>query len=213
VLGPEWHERVDALTHMQFVSGSWRAVELRVLRASFSGELAFELHCRTSITTSLWEALIATGLAPYGLEALDILRLEKGYLVGAELNGQTSPLDLNMDALLKLDNPCIGRALLERPAFHEADRWRLVGVQASDASAKFLAGAQLAAIDAPARSLGHITSAVYSPTLQRWVGLALVAQNATDKRLLARDPLRGLETKVVTTSPVHFDAAGERMKA
>ena len=38
------------------------------------------------------------GLPPYGLEALDILRVEKGYLVSSEINGQTTPLDLGMEA-------------------------------------------------------------------------------------------------------------------
>ena len=61
--------------------------ELRVLRASFSGELAFELHCRPDVALSLWQGLAGAGLAPYGPEALDILRVEKGYLTDTEING------------------------------------------------------------------------------------------------------------------------------
>ena len=73
-----------------------------------SGELAFELHCRPSIALPPWEALVESGLAPYGLEALDILRVEKGYLVSFEINGQTTPFDLGMSGLVKLGNPCVG---------------------------------------------------------------------------------------------------------
>jgi hypothetical protein len=81
-----------------------------------SGELAFELHCRPSIALPPWEALVESGLAPYGLEALDILRVEKGYLVSSEFNGQTTAFDLGMSGLIKLGNRCVGSELLDRPS-------------------------------------------------------------------------------------------------
>ena len=214
VLGEGWYADLAPLHHMDFATGRWRERELRVLRASFSGELAFELHCRPDIATPLWQALIGAGMLPYGLEALDILRVEKGYLTGSELNGQTSPLDLGMDGLVKLGNPCIGRALLDRPGLHEASRPRLVGLRAADGRASIHGGAQITSETAPTRSLGHITASVYSPILGEWIALALIARScaAEGTLLLARDPLRGSDTTVRVTSPVHFDPAGERMR-
>jgi glycine cleavage system aminomethyltransferase T len=154
-------------------------------------------------------------LNPYGLEALDILRVEKGYLTGAELNGQTAPEDLGLGRLLRGDNPCVGRALLQRPAFSERDRPILVGLRAADGSAKFLGGAQLTSMSDRRRAQGHVTSAVYSPTLQEWIGLALLARDLAREGdvVLALDPLHGLETPVRVTPRVHFDPANERMKA
>jgi sarcosine oxidase subunit alpha len=215
VLGGDWHDALTRLAHMDFATGRYGGRELTVLRASFSGELAFELHCRPAIAVALWEALVAAGLEPYGLEALDILRLEKGYLVGSEFNGQTTPYDLGMDALVRLGNPCVGRELLDRPAFHEPSRPRLVGLRAVDGRARFLAGAQLTAADAPDRPVGFATSTVYSPTLGEWIGLALVARtHAADGTVLAaRDPLRDGDAAVRVVPSVHFDPAGERMKA
>jgi len=215
VLGAEWHAALASLTHMAFATGQYCDHALRVLRASFSGELAFELHCRPAIAQSLWQALVDAGLQPYGLEALDILRVEKGYLVSAELNGQTTPQDLNMDGLLKVGNECLGRKLLEREAFHEPQRARLVGLRAVDAKAAFAAGAQITTADAPARSVGHVTSSVYSPALGQWIGLALVGRHlaAEGTELLARDPLRDRDTRVKVAPVVHFDAKGERMRA
>ncbi len=214
MLGAAWLGRIAALAHMDFADGHFGGAKLRVLRASFSGELAFELHCRPAIAVPLWEALIGAGLAPYGLEALDILRVEKGYLVSSELNGQTTPLDLGMEGLVKLGNRCLGRELLDRPAFHEASRPRLVGLRAVDGRARFLAGAQLTAAAAPARPCGYITSSVFSPTLGEWLGLALLARDrATEGALLtACDPLRGSDTPVRVVSPVHFDPSSVRMK-
>jgi heterotetrameric sarcosine oxidase alpha subunit len=214
-LGDAWVEPLSRLTHMGFATGEWHGSALRVLRASFSGELAFELHCRPRIAIPLWQVLVDSGLIPYGIEALDILRLEKGYLIGAELNGQTTPLDLGMDGLVKAGNPCIGRQLLEREGLHEPDRRKLVGVRATDGRSKFLAGAQLTTREERARSSGYVTSSAYSPACREWIGLALVSRpNAQEGNvLLARDPLRGAATLVRVTSPVHFDPTGERMKS
>ena len=215
VLGGDWHEALARLAHMDFATGRFAGRELTVLRAGFSGELAYELHCRPAIAVALWEALVAAGLAPYGLEALDILRVEKGYLVGSELNGETTPFDLGMDALVRRGNPCVGSELLDRPAFHEPSRPRLVGLRAADGQAKFLAGAQLALADAPNRPVGHVTSSVYSPTLGEWVGLALLARRhaVDDALVMARDPLRGGDTTVRVVATAHFDPSGERMKS
>jgi sarcosine oxidase subunit alpha len=215
VLGASWQDPLARLGHMDFAAGRHEGSELRVLRAGFSGELAFELHCRPNAAVRLWEALAGAGLAPYGLEALDMLRVEKGYLAGSELNGQTTPYDLGMDAMVGAGNACLGRALLDRPAFHEAARPRLVGLRAADGRSRFLAGAQLTAAAAPSQPRGYVTSSVYSPALGEWVGLALLARELAsgEAALTARDPLRGADTPVRVTSPVHVDPSGARMKA
>jgi sarcosine oxidase subunit alpha len=214
VLGQEWSGVVDGLTHMAFARGAHAGQDLTVLRASFSGELAYEVHCRPAIAVSLWEGLVAAGLAPYGLEALDILRVEKGYLVSSELNGQTTPYDLRMDGLVKLGNPCVGRELLDRPAFHEPTRPRLMGVRAVDGRSAFYGGAQLTAADVPKTPVGYVTSSVYSPVLGEWVGLALVSRiHGEGAVLTARDPLRLGDCPVRLTSIVHYDPSGERMKS
>ena len=215
VLGEEWGAIVAAMKHMEVASGIWGNAAVRVLRASFSGELAFELHCRAHNARALWEALGAAGLQPYGLEALDILRVEKGYLTTAELNGETAPQDLGLERLLKTTHDCIGRDLLQRQAFTAPDRPRLVGLRAADGVATFFGGAQLTTMTDARCGRGHVTSSVYSPHLRQWIGLALLAGDLARQGdiVLARDPVRGLETKVRVTGTVHFDDAGERMTA
>jgi sarcosine oxidase subunit alpha len=215
-LGREWHERLASLRHMGFSDGA----KLRLLRASFSGELAYELHCQPAIAQDLWQALGAAGLEPFGLEALDILRVEKGYLTGSELNGQTSPMDVLMGAMLRagsdgVQRNSVGRALLEREGLKSADRPILVGLRAADGKSKFLGGAQITAAPSDRMSLGYVTSAVFSPALQEWIGLALVARHssAPGTELLARDPLRGGDTRVRIVPPAHFDSGSQRIRA
>ena len=214
ILGSDWPARLAALKHMEVADGLYQGHELRVLRASFSGELAYELHCRPATAPLIWAALNDAGLAPYGIDALDILRVEKGYLVSSEINGETTPLDLGMEALVQLGNPCLGRELLDRPAFHEASRPRLVGLRALDGHSQFLAGAQLTTTATATRPCGHVTSSVFSPALGEWLGLALLARElaSAGATLTARDPLRGRETLVRVVDAVHFDPTGARMK-
>jgi methylglutamate dehydrogenase subunit C len=214
LLGGAWADTITPLRHMDFACGAYRGHDLTVLRASFSGELAYELHCRPATAVPLWEALVGAGFAPYGLEALDILRLEKGYLVSSEFNGQTTPYDLGMGGLVALGNRCVGRDLLDRPAFHESHRERLVGIRASDGKSPFLGGAQLTADAVSARSVGYVTSSAYSPALGEWIGLALVSREIPDGGTLhARDPLRGNHAVVKVVSPVHYDPTADRMKS
>ncbi len=219
VLPPaQWREPLEQLRHMDFHCGKWQSRPLRLLRASFSGELAYELHCAADAAPPLWRALrrhgAPDGVIPYGLEALDILRVEKGYLTSAEINGQVSPYDLRLDDMVKRSAPCIGSGLLARPALHEPSRPILVGLVAADATARLDAGAQLIAAARSTQSLGHVTSAVWSPALGRAVGLALLAREfaAHDREVVAADPLRARYTKARVTAAVHFDPTGERMR-
>jgi len=212
-LDVESREAISALKHMDFCTGHFAGTALQVLRATFSGELGFEIHCNPDAAVPVWEKLIACGMRPYGLEALDTLRIEKGYLTHSELNGQTTPFDLGMQGLMKRDDDFVGRPLLQRPAFHESSRPRLVGLRAVERGAKFLGGAQITTRSDLSHPCGFITSSTYSPALNEWIGLALVARSiAEGAELLARDPVRHGETAVRVSSPVHYDSTGERMR-
>ncbi len=161
----------------------------------------------------MWEALITSGMQPYGLEALDILRIEKGYLTHSELNGQTTPYDLGMQGLMKREDNFVGRPLLQRPAFHELGRPRLVGIRAVDPTARFLGGAQITTRTDLNHACGFITSSTFSPALNEWIGLALVARSIPEgEEMVARDPVRHGDTAVRISSSVHVDPTGQRMR-
>jgi sarcosine oxidase subunit alpha len=209
----ESREAVTALKHMDFCTALFAGAQLQVLRASFSGELGFEIHCTPEMAVPVWKALIASGLQPYGLEALDILRIEKGYLTHSELNGQTTPFDLGMQGLMKREDDFVGRPLLQRAAFHESSRPRLVGLRAVNPPARFLGGAQITPRSDLNRACGFITSSTFSPALNEWIGLALVARSIADgEELIARDPVRTADTQVRVTSPLHYDSTGELLR-
>ena len=63
-------------------------MQTTVLRTGFSGELGFELVTDPGSAPALWDALIAAGGKPFGLEAIDIARVTLPYLPdGMDLGG------------------------------------------------------------------------------------------------------------------------------
>ena len=90
----------------------------RLFRISFSGELAYEIavpgHRGDALIRTLHDAGQDLGVVPYGLEALNVLRVEKGHVVGSELNGQTTAHDLGFGRMLSTQKDFIGSVLGRR---------------------------------------------------------------------------------------------------
>ncbi len=192
-------------------------VKARLFRISFSGERAYELAVPSRHGDALAERLAAAGATPYGLEALNMLRIEKGHPAGGELNGQTTAHDLRLQKLLSTKKDFIGRAMAARPALTDPTRQTLVGLRPLDYTARFDGGAHLLPRDGEADAAhdqGHVTSVAYSPALKQWIGLGLLANGATRVGEVIRlaDPLRGRELLAEVCEPVFVDPAGERLR-
>jgi methylglutamate dehydrogenase subunit C len=206
------------LTAREFtVLGGTRA---RLFRISYSGELAYELAVPagvgSAVATAIMEAGVKLGIQPYGLEAMGIMRIEKGHVAGNEINGQTTAHDLGLGKMMSKRKDYIGRVLAERPALVAPDRWGLVGLKPVDRTARVRAGAHLLPIGAAAvtaNDLGYVTSAAFSPTLGHWIGLGLIsggpARHGARVRLV--DLLRGSDVEAEVCDPVFYDPKGERL--
>jgi sarcosine oxidase, subunit alpha len=172
------------MKHMTLRAGCWRDVPLRVLRASFSGELGYEVNLPADAAPSLWEALWdrsgALGGCLYGIEALQVLRIEKGYLhIGTDTDGTTLPQDVGLArGLERKSAPFVGRRSLARPAARAAGRLQLVGLRCTDGAVPLAVGAHIAAHAPPAPIDGRVTSSCYSPALAAPVALAMLRDGA-----------------------------------
>jgi sarcosine oxidase subunit alpha len=178
--------------------------------------MAYELAVPSGEGAALAEALLQAGATPYGLEALNVLRLEKGHPVGAELNGQTTAADLGLGGMLSRKKDFIGRVLSQRPALLAPDRQTLVGLRPCAPGATLQAGSHLIPDGAPATAendRGHVTSAAYSATLGHWIALGLLANgaDATGRIFRAVNPLQGTETEVEVVSRVFHDPEGRAL--
>ena len=196
------------------------AIPARVFRISYSGELAYEVHVPASHGTAMWEALLdageASGIMPYGTEAMSTLRIEKGHVVvGAEADGRTTADDLGMSKLVNEGKWCIGKPLLARPGLVSPDRWQLVGLTAIDGSiprgAKLVADPDRAA---PNPMQGHVSSWCWSPNLDASIALALLANGRArhGETLWAVSPLAGARVRVRIGPPCFIDPEGARLR-
>ncbi len=211
-----------ALPHMACVEAMVAGdIPARLYRLSFSGELAYEIGVPPDDAERFMEALMQAGaphgLAPYGTEALGVLRIEKGHAAGAELNGQTTAGDLGLGRMLSRRKDFIGRAMATRPALVDPARPVLVGLKALDAGQVIKAGSHLfqpgAAISTD-NDLGHVTSACWSPHLGHMIALGLLSGGAAriGTRIRIHDPIRGGDAEAEVVKPVFIDIEGGRSR-
>jgi heterotetrameric sarcosine oxidase alpha subunit len=207
------------LPFMGIVRGAIAGVPVMICRLSFSGEMAYEVYSGAGHGTHVWQALLETGkplgLVPYGLEALGALRIEKGHVTGAEIDGRTTARDLHLNWMLSRKKPFIGSAMMDREGLIAAGRIELVGLISLD-NRPLNGGAHLVEqVDElnPRNSIGHITACCYSPALGKYIALALVkggkARHGT--RVHMSDPVRKRFGPVEIVSNHFFDQDGSRM--
>jgi sarcosine oxidase subunit alpha len=191
-------------------------VPARLFRISFSGELAYEIAMPAGYAVHVWQAAMAAGAAhgiePYGMEALGLLRIEKGHVAGSELNGQTTAHDLGLGRMLKKKGDFIGRVLAQRPGLTDPSRPRLVGLRSIDPQRQIRAGAHLL-VDG--RDQGWITSATQSVGNPGWIGLGMLrdGEGRIGSTILAANPLMGEEVPVQVVSPHGYDPENRLVRA
>jgi len=206
----------QAFPHMTFRLGSIARIPARIYRVSFTGEVSYEINVPADRTRELWHALQNAGaqdhVRAYGIDALNALRTEKGYLhIGADTDATTTPLDLGWGPLIeRKPADFIGRRALAIAEYQRPERLHLVGIVAADPRAPLLAGAHLLQSSA-GRSEGYLTSACFSPTLGYAVALARLerGRKRLSANLLAYD--QGRTTPVRVVSPAFYDPENLRL--
>lgn len=199
-----------------------QGMPLRLFRISFSGELGYEINVPADYGPAVADLLMEAGadlaITPYGLEALDIMRIEKGHVTGAELNGRTTAADIGLGRMMSTKKDYIGRRLFERPGICDPARPSLIGLKAADGDARLSAGAHLLPMGAPTTAEhdeGCVTSTAYSPELGHWIALGLL-RNGPERigeRVRMVDLVRGLDLPVEVVPSVFVDPQGERLHA
>ena len=195
----------------------------RLFRISFSGELAYELGVPAAYGEFVADAIMQAGrkheICPYGAEALGVLRIEKGHVTHAEINGTVTPGDLGFARMVSATKPdFIGKAMLQREGLQAADRPRLVGVKPVDPATSFRTGAHILAEGAAAtleNDQGYVTSSAFSPSLGHTIGLALI-KNGPERigeKVTVWNGLRNEYTDAVICSLVFIDPQNEKLHA
>jgi aminomethyltransferase len=159
---------------------------LMVSRTGFTGDLGYELWMRPEDALGVWDDLMAVGrtrgLRAIGSQALNMARIEAGFLmpnvdfVSAEhtirLHRDRTPLELGLGWLVEVDKPHYTgrRALLAQR--DQGLKRLLVGLDIE--GNKPAHNALLYADRAGNEEVGHVTSALWSPTCKRNLALAIL---------------------------------------
>ena len=196
-------------------------VKVRVLRLSFSGELAYEVHVSADYCIALWEHILESaaplGIKPYGLEALASLRIEKGHVAGLELDHRNTLDDLGLGKMASKDKPYIGKELRLRENLQAENRWSLVGLELMDPDKKLRGGSILFAAtdEIKGHGRGYITSVTWSVELNKFIALGLFEGGLrhAGEEIIAAFPLKNEQVRLKLVSPHFIDREGARLHA
>jgi len=174
----------EAFGHMSWRDGVIGGVPCRIQRVSFTGEVSYEIALPWRTGPGLWERLLDVGrdlgVTPFGIEAMNVLRMEKGYLhLGTDTDGTTYPQDIGLAPVIaRKPEDFVGRRSTMRANGADPCRRAFVGLAPSDNGGALRAGAHVLALTSTmtsGQSAGWVTSSAWSPTLGKPVALAMIS--------------------------------------
>jgi aminomethyltransferase len=142
-----------------------------VSRTGYSGELGYEIFCAPEHAEDLWGAVTGAGARPYGLAAVETIRIESGLIfIGYDyFQHETDPFDMSLDKVIRLDTDDFrGQQALTETAKAAPRRLVTLAVEGSEAPEYG------AAVTVDSKPAGTLTSPCESPTLGRVIGLAVL---------------------------------------
>ena len=205
-----------AFPYLGVREGKVAGVPARLLRVGFVGELGYEIHVPANAGLEVWNRLEAAGasfgLAPFGVEAQRMLRLEKAHIiVGQDTDGLTNPYEIGADWAVKMDKPFFtGQRSLQIIA-KLPRRQQLVGFALEPSQRVAIKECHL--VLSGADIAGRVTSVGFSPTLGRVIGLALVTPAAAKWPALRIRIDSGAEIHAPVVPVPFYDPAGARQKS
>ncbi len=206
----------QALPYLRVVQGKVAGVPAIILRIGFVGELGYEMHFPAEYGEYMWDTLMEAGkefgIAPFGMEAQRILRLEKGHIiVTQDTDALSTPLEADMSWIVKFDkDDFIGKTSLEHVKALGLNQ-KLVGFEMLDATIVPDEGCQI--LRADGYPVGRVTSARYSAALRKSIGLAWVPVSDGAEGTEIRIQLNGQPVQARIVPVPFYDPSGERMKA
>ncbi|MFH1086590.1 MAG: glycine cleavage system aminomethyltransferase GcvT [Chloroflexota bacterium] len=175
ILAPLCAAPLDAMAYHTMVETTVKGVPTRLGRTGYTGEDGFELFFPANRAGAVWDALMAAGqplgMLPIGLAARDSLRFEPCLpLYGQEISASISPLEAGLAWAVSYDKgDFIGRDALLKVRLEGPTR-RLVAFEMVDRGVP----RHEYVVMADGAVIGTVTSGMYAPTVDKFVGLALV---------------------------------------
>ena len=202
----------EAFTYLDGKRARVAGVDALLLRIGFVGEVGYEIHFPSAYGEHVWDALVAAGARPFGLEPQRVLRLQKLHvIVGQDTDSESTPYGAAMPWIVKLDKEedFIGRWALEHAAEHPAET-ALVGFTMAGGHVPTEGAVVLSDNGGP---MGQVTSSRRSRQLGSVIGMAWVpAALASDGAAITISDEGTQHAATVTTTPF-FDPDGEVLRS
>lgn len=199
--------------HLDYREGTVGGYQARVSRVSYTGEVSYEIAVASDALSDLWNRASSAGAKPFGLDALMVLRTEKGYLhIGSDTDSATLPVDVGFGAIQNnKKTDFIGKRSLFLPDALRNDRLQIVGLTEVNGGVLPVGGHILAQMPGANRlsSDGFITSSMMSPNLGRGVALAMVARGRERMNETVTVSDLGQRYKAIISPLCAYDADGD----
>ena len=224
IAGPRAREMLSKLTaadlspsgfrYMRSAEAEVAGVPCLLLRIGFVGETGWEVHFPAEYGEYLWDAFMEAGaefgIAPFGLEAQRVLRLEKGHIiVGQDTDAVSNPLDAGSEWVVRFDkDDFIGRGGLVVAQERGASQ-KLVGFIMADG----VVPQDGVPVVSQGRPVGRVTSARLSPTLGKGFGLAWVPPDLAREGVSIEVVAGGRRLPATVTLEAVYDPGGERLRS
>ncbi len=227
VAGPAARDLLQSLTNTSLATADFRfmrsqtitlaGVEMLALRVSFTGDLGWELHCKTADQAALYSALLnagkAHGAGPVGSRALMSLRIEKGYgSWSREYSPEYWPQEVGLDRLCKLDKDFLNKEaavkVLRNPA---RERLVILELDADNVNRSNADATGGEPIFKDGKGIGRVTSGTYGYTVDQSLALGFVKDAGPGD--VVEVMVLGQPHKATILAAPPFDPEGRRLRA
>ncbi|HKO44148.1 MAG TPA: glycine cleavage T C-terminal barrel domain-containing protein [Pyrinomonadaceae bacterium] len=179
VQGNEAHDVVravlgDAVTSLPehgATTISWKGMEVTALRDTHTGAKGFDLTVPAPGARDLWQTLVDAGATPVSDEVYEVLRIEGAVSrYGVDMDGTNVVTETNLDDAVSYTKGCyIGQEIIARIKYRGHVAKKLTGLSFAD-KVEVSSADVIKSVDD--KDIGRITSATYSPQLNRTIALS-----------------------------------------
>ncbi|QJF49911.1 GcvT family protein [Roseobacter ponti] len=221
VTGPEARALFENIGTKADLSARWLSVQpatvagiaCALARVSFAGELGWEIHAANADIPALYDAVLGAGAVPFGMYALNSMRIEKGYRAWkGDLSTDYSLLEAGMERFIRFDKPQDfpgKQALLNEKQQGSKKQFVTLVVDAGDQDAPYMAP-----LFHDGKVVGETTSGDWGYRVGKSVALGMLRKELTAPGTEVEVEIFGQRCRaVVQEDQPLWDPANERIRA
>lgn len=219
VTGPKSRDILSPLCDAD-LSASWLSIQKAQIgditcllaRVSFTGELGWEIHAAMDDIPDIYDAIIEAGAKPFGMFALDSMRIEKTYRTWkTDLSTDYTLLECGMARFIKWDKPeFVGKSALENEKQQGSKRqFTVMVIEDSDYDAPYMAN-----VLNDGKIVGEVTSGNFGYRVNKSIALGMVQTGSASPGTELEIEIYGERYKaIVQEDQALWDPSNERIRA